>query len=353
MSDDPTGGELTVTWPGVTGTAANGDNVATYTLNIYQGATLVSSPAVTPPSPTESPVSTQFRGSPNSESYTFTVTATNKAGTSPPSAASAATTVFGQPGTVTNFRPPATRTVIRPCPIRNRTPSGQAIGHYEYTENGGALEPLSSDDIVDGLTNGQHYWFRSKLVIPTGQALSNTATATPDAAPTAPSIAVVQGATTVTFSWGAATSNGCPISSLQWSTAGSGGPWNSSSLSGGSTTQGNNYNQPYSVWVLAPTAVGSRARGGIWLNRTASANSEHHRESWSGRKHFGRMHHWVLQLAKCVHVGLQPQHLLHLELLQQPRGDVLVCWCLFVHHGWKRELLNRTIEFEYPRMHFR
>ena len=62
VSDDPTGGELTVTWPGVTGTAANGDNVATYTLNIYQGATLVSSPAVTPTSPTESPVSYSISG---------------------------------------------------------------------------------------------------------------------------------------------------------------------------------------------------------------------------------------------------------------------------------------------------
>ena len=60
----------------------------------------------------------------------------------------------------------------------------------------------------------------------------------------------------MTFSWGAATSNGCPISSLQWSTAGSGGPWNSSSLSGGSTTQGNSYTQSYSVWVLATDSCG-------------------------------------------------------------------------------------------------
>jgi len=240
----------------VTGSAANGDNVATYTLNIYQGSTLVSSPTVTPTSPTESPVTDQIAGLTNADSYTFTVTATNKAGTSQASPASAPTTVFGQPGSVTNLSAASNQNAQTTLSFSAPNDNGQAIDHYEYSQDGGALEPLSSNDVVGGLTNGHQYSFQIEACNTYCGALSNVATATPDAPPTPPAIGVSPGATTVTFSWGAATSNGCPISSLQWSTASSGGPWNASGLAGGSTTQGNGYSQSYSVWVLATDSCG-------------------------------------------------------------------------------------------------
>ncbi|MFZ1411462.1 MAG: Ig-like domain-containing protein, partial [Micropruina sp.] len=68
--------QITVSWPGVTGAAANGSPVTGYTLDVLQGGSQVRSIEVTG---TRKNVTVD----PSTSDYSFRVTATNKAGTSP------------------------------------------------------------------------------------------------------------------------------------------------------------------------------------------------------------------------------------------------------------------------------
>jgi hypothetical protein len=252
---DPTGGELDVSWPAVRGAAANGSRVRHYTVNVYSAGELVGSTKVKPTSRTENPVTDQIAAV-NGDTYTVNVTARNKVGKSAPSPASDPMTAFGQPGTVTDLSASQYDNGSTTLSFTAPDDNGQAITGYQYSQDGAAFQPLSSNDTISGLNNGQTYTFEIEACNTYCGSPSNSATAQPDVDPSAPPISVSQGATTVTFSWGVATSNGCPISSVQWGTQ-PGGPYpNASALSGGSWTAGNGYSQMYTIYIQATDSCG-------------------------------------------------------------------------------------------------
>ena len=131
--------------------------------------------------------------------------------------------------------------------------NGQAIQYYRYSENGGSPTQLAANGVVSGLTNGQQYSFVIDACNTYCGSTGNTATATPDAPPTAPGISASTSGTTVTFSWGGAASNGCPISSVQYSL--NGGGWTVTSAPGSAQT-GGSYNTSYSIAVKVTDSCG-------------------------------------------------------------------------------------------------
>ena len=266
IPNDPTGGKLDVQWPAVIGAAANGADVTTYSLTVTQGSTVVRTETVTPTSPTEDPITDEVSGLNNSTSYAFTVTATNKAGTSPPSPSSVPFTVFAQPGAPTtlqaanNQNGQTTLTFTQPA-----SDGGQQVQSYQYSENGGAFTLLAANGVVPGLINGRRYSFVIEACNTYCGPPSNSASATPDAPPTAPGIQGSVSGTTVTFSWGAASSNGCAVSTVQYSL--NGGGWTRSSAPGSAQT-GGSYSSNYSITLkvtdscgLSSTSSGSAATG--------------------------------------------------------------------------------------------
>jgi hypothetical protein len=255
VTNDPTGGKLNVTWPSVTDAADNGDTVSLYTVNIYQNGVLFASPPWPPTSEAETQTD-PLTGLTNKDSYTFTVTATNKAGTSQPSPPSLATTVFGAPGTVSDLNAASNQSGQTTLSFTPPDSNGQNISSYNYTEDGGAIHVLLANHVVTGLTNGQAYTFQIQACNTYCGAWSNTVSATPDAAPAAPTPSGSFSNPTFTFSWGPATSNGCPIASLGWSNGNPNGPWNGSPLGGDTVQIAGGYNQTVTVYVHAQDSCG-------------------------------------------------------------------------------------------------
>ncbi|MBK7791209.1 MAG: fibronectin type III domain-containing protein [Betaproteobacteria bacterium] len=128
----------------------------------------------------------------NGVSYTFTVTATNEAGTGPASAASAAVTpatVPGAPTAVTATRGNGQVTVGFAAPASD---GGSAITQYTATSNpgnftGSCTAPCTSIT-VSGLTNGTAYTFTvtATNAVGTGPASAASAAVTPATVPGAP-----------------------------------------------------------------------------------------------------------------------------------------------------------------------
>ena len=75
---------------------------------------------------------------------------------------------------------------------------------------------------------------------------SNTAQATPDAAPSASDLSsTVTAGNTYNFAWDTPVSNGCAVSEMGWSVDASGGPWNNVPLTSGETSVSGSYGQPH------------------------------------------------------------------------------------------------------------
>ena len=265
VPNDPTGGKLDVEWPAVTGPAANGADVTSYALRITQGSTVVRTDTVVPTSPTEDPILDSVSGLSNSVAYTFSVTATNKAGTSPSGPTTTPFTVFAQPGAVTNLAATNYQNGQTTLSFTPPASNGQSIQYYQYSENGGPYTQLGSNNVIGGLANGRQYSFVIEACNTYCGAPSNSATATPDAPPTAPVIGASVSGTTVSFSWGAASSNGCPVSSVAYSL--NGGGYTGSSAPGSATT-GGSYSTTYTITVrvtdscgLSSTSSGSGTTG--------------------------------------------------------------------------------------------
>jgi len=202
VPNDPTGGKLDVQWPAVTGAAANGATVTSYQLTVTQGGTTVRTDTVTPTSQTEDPITYQVSGLSNTIVYTFVVTATNKAGTSKPSPPSAPFTVFGQPAAVTDLAAQGNQNHQVTLTFTPPNNNGQSIQSYNVSVSGGAWQQLATNDIVSGLANGQNYSFVIQACNTYCGAPSNSASATPDAPPSAPGVAASVSGTTFNFSWG-------------------------------------------------------------------------------------------------------------------------------------------------------
>lgn len=154
----------------------------------------------------------------NGYTYTFTVTATNAAGTSASSASSESVTPAGLvapgvPGT------PTVETADGSATVSVVAPSiGGAVDSYTVTANpGGATCVVTVPDTscqITGLTNGTAYTFTVTATNAAGTSESSTASAaaTPLAAPTAPSqpVATLSGSS-VNLAWDAPTTGTAPI----------------------------------------------------------------------------------------------------------------------------------------------
>ncbi len=153
--------------------------------------------------------------------YTFTVTATNWAGTSPPSSASSSVTPAAVPGVVLNVavQPVAGgATVTWNAP---QTTGGAPITGYQVSASPGGAScswvsgPLTCT--VTGLTNGMSYTFAVIAENGAGSSIANdpTAPVTPRTVPSSPtSVSVAFGNQSAIVSWSAsALDGGSPITS--------------------------------------------------------------------------------------------------------------------------------------------
>jgi hypothetical protein len=239
-----TDGSATISWP-----APNDKGLA------ITGYTILSSPEGRKASSTTTSV--VMSGLTNGTSYTFTVSATNSAGTSIPSAPSNAVTPVGPPGAPTSIlavRGDGQATVSWTAP----NSGGHPITQYTVTSQPGGIvaTTTTTSTAVTGLTNGTSYRFTvvaaSDLGPSPASAPSNAVT--PAASPGAPSgVTAVAGNGTAYVSWAAAADNGSPITSYTI-TSSPGGV--TSTVVGTSGTVGGLVNgTSYTFTVVATNAV--------------------------------------------------------------------------------------------------
>lgn len=223
--------QIAVTWPAVTGEAANGDAVNPYTLRISHGG---STKEVTTTGTKQNIVV-----DPSTSDYTFSVKATNKAGDSPWSSASdprraavapdAPKSVRAEPG---DHRVTLTFTAGE----ANGSKAGELTYHYKVNQTG-ADGTLKSGDAITGLTNGRAYtfdvWATSSVdgVKPGAHETSNSAT--PFGKPIISNLRAERGDHQVTFRW-TVDDNGRDITSRDAPIGGTGDlTWTKTGLSDG------------------------------------------------------------------------------------------------------------------------
>lgn len=211
--------QMQVVWPGVTGNAANGDPVKSYTLRINHGG---SSRDVTTAG-TEQNVTVE----PSTTDYTFSVTATNKAGTSERSQTSPPFRAALPPGAPKDVRAePGDRGVtltFSAGDLKGSRPN--EVSYYYETHPGGRSGRISSGGHVTGLQNGESYtfdvWAESSVpgVIEGSKARSKAVT--PFGRPIISNLRSSPGDNEVTFRWNV-DSNGRSIDSSKAPVSGEG-----------------------------------------------------------------------------------------------------------------------------------
>ena len=150
----------------------------------------------------------------NGVSYTFTVTATNSAGTGPASVASSpGVTPTGPPGAPTITGVTAGNAQVSVAFTAPASNGGLTITSYTATSNDGKTATGSSSPlVVTGLTNGQSYSFTVKATNSAGNgpASAPSSTITPVGPPGAPTIgtATASGSQTISVAFTAPASNG-------------------------------------------------------------------------------------------------------------------------------------------------
>lgn len=211
--------QIAVSWPGVTGEAANGDPVKNYTLRISHGG---STREVTTRSTKQN-----ITVDPSTSDYTFAVKATNKAGESPWSTASAPRRAAVAPDAPKNVRAePGDRrvTLTFTAGELNGSRAGEITYRYRVNQTG-ADGTLRSGDAITGLSNGRAYtfdvWATSSVdgVKAGERATSNSAT--PFGPPIISNLRAERGDHQVTFRWTVA-ENGRPITSRDAPVGGTG-----------------------------------------------------------------------------------------------------------------------------------
>jgi len=215
--DKTAGGWVRVTWGSPMG---NGDDDFTFELTV--------SPADTGPIsiPNASTRSYEVGGLRNGQSYTFSVTATNKAGEGPPGSSPAAVPA-ALPATPSGFTAtPAdtggaggAATLAFTAPADN----GDSIDRFEASTNGGGswaaltggsgAQPGSPVSLtLGGLNNGTDYSVLVHACNAVGcGSPSSPAAVNPFGRPGTPSVNAGVNGTTITWSWGAPNGNGRPI----------------------------------------------------------------------------------------------------------------------------------------------
>ena len=203
-------------------TVASGNGAATVSFtapannggSAITGYTVTSSPGGFTNTGTTSPIT--VAGLANGTAYTFTVVATNAAGSSAASTASAAVTpatVPGVPTAVTAVRGDTQASISFTPPAST---GGSAITNYTVTSSPGGVTATgtASPIIVTGLTNGTAYTFTvvATNLVGTGASSAASAAVTPAGNPGTPTgLAATAGDGQVGLSWTAPAANGTAI----------------------------------------------------------------------------------------------------------------------------------------------
>lgn len=252
------GGQVDVNW---TAPDTNGAPIDTYTLQVLRNGAVVDTLTL-PGGTTTANVSAD-----NSNQYSFVVNATNKAGTSEDSPASAPVAVYGRPDTIGAVSAtPGDRSAT--LAFTEPGNGGQAIDRYEVQVNGGGPAPLAGNRVVTGLTNGATYTFQVRACHTyCGEWSPASNQVVPFGPPNAPGQVQGNGSwKNVTFTWTAAPENGRPIAGYQVSV--NGGGWQDVGMAFSAGPFGNGYRQTHSIQVRAVDTEGTPGAA-----RGASANT--------------------------------------------------------------------------------
>ena len=183
-----------------------GAAITTYTVTPF--------PATTPPTFTGPSSPIAVPGLNTGVAYTFTVTATNSAGTSQPSAASNSVTASGVPGAPSAVVATAISNTSTSVSFSAPSANGSVITGYTITPSPATTPPTftgtSSPITVTGLTTGTNYTFSVTATNAIGTSTAGTTTFTPsNTVPGSPTGQfAIAGNTQATVSFTAPTNNG-------------------------------------------------------------------------------------------------------------------------------------------------
>lgn len=247
------GSSITVTWEEP---QTNGAPITGYLIGVNDG----NGPAVAVDVGTTT--SYVFPNSEVGQTYSFTVTASNRAGAGPPSATTSVTPYLS-PGTVELTGTATGNDGEVELSWTTATDIGAMLSQYELTTPDGTQQVLTTNYIWTG-TNGAAATFSVRpcyAVLNTCGADSNVVTVTPYGDVTAPtdlSIAAVS-TTAITFSWTVPADNGHGPMTTEYSTD-NGGSW----IADGATTytfNGACGSGPYEIQVRGVDAAGVKSVG--------------------------------------------------------------------------------------------
>ena len=255
----------------MTATAGNADAKVTWTAPSANGGSAITGYTVTasPGGKTATAgttTSATVTGLTNGTSYTFTVKATNAAGTGAASAASKAVTPSGPPGAPTGVTATAGNgqaTVSWTAPAAT---GGGAITSYKVTASPGTATATATGTAtsatVTGLTNGTSYTFTVTATTAggAGPASAPSSAVTPEGPPGAPTaVTATAGNGQATVSWTAPSTNGgSPITGYTV-TASDGTTATASAASTSATMTGLTNGTSYTFTVTASNAIGVSA----------------------------------------------------------------------------------------------
>ena len=251
----PDGGQVDVSW---TAPNDNGDAVKAYTVDVLKGGSKVDTRTVT------GATSTTFEGLDTKGSYTFTVTAENKAGTGATSAASSPVTPYGKPTTPGNPSASVGTGMSGQAKVSwgAADDNGAAVTYTVATDKGGSTTTTGTSTTYSGLSNGTAYRFRVQACNAGGCSAwtAYSGAVTPFGPVPTPTVSASGGDQKVSFSWSTGT-NGRDIS-VKVSGA------LSSTAKSGSQTVSAGYSDPKQICVVATDTEGQRAE------KCASATSD-------------------------------------------------------------------------------
>ncbi len=253
---DGIGKQMVVNWQAPNN---NGAPITAYHLSVYRAGSLVQTLAE------DGDVTRTTVTVVNGVSYTFRITATNKAGVSKPSATSAPQVAHGKPGVVTSFSVSDHNGVTGynhavKYTLTAPNDNGMAISTYQFSYSGTSVYASSSSTsgMISGLTNGASYRFRVRACNDMcGDWSSPSASVSPYGPPPKPNVSGSQsGSNQVKFVWSSGGTNGRPIDHMLVSV--DGGSWQSKPVSS-SLLVGNGPAQTHSIQVRAVDTPGQKS----------------------------------------------------------------------------------------------